>query len=207
MKIDEYDYNLLIDNVNTANTEIKILEQEDMDLPIPAIKQLRDVTYHIVKALESQENPEEFKKQMNLAEGHAIRAKYDMYELRIMWYLENIKSFTQILSSIKETVEVMPNYAELLYNVQEIKNNFEDNLNNRPTSRENYYLNIKNEINELKKIHLQLQTSLPVINQRYIERKDRDKQKDKATFRNYVIGITTIVVTVIGIIIAVIIAN
>jgi len=197
MLLDEYDYNKLIKNVNTANTEIKILEQEDMDLPIPAIKQLRDVTYHIVKAFEVKKDDTEFSKQMKLAEAHAIRAKYDIYELRILWYLEDIKNYTKILTPIRETIQVIQDYSQLLTDVEEVKNNFEDNLNNKPANREAYYSNIKNEIQELKKIRLKLQTNLPLINRLYEERIANEKKEDKKTVRNYGIGLIMIIIAIV----------
>jgi hypothetical protein len=201
MDLNKYDYNKLISNINTAHTEIKILEQEDMDLPIPAIKQLKDVSYHIVKALESQNNEAEFIKQMNRAETHAVRAKYDIYELRIMWYLENIKSYTKILTPIKETTEVISDYIDILTNVEKIKDTFEKNLNDEVTSRANYYSNIKEEIKNLKDIQLKLKTSLPIINKQYEERKYKEKQEDKKTIRNYIIGIFGILVAIAGILV------
>jgi len=204
MHIDR-DYTNLIKYFNEANTQIKILEQEHQQLSEPAISQLRDSAYHMIKALETNDT-EIYSTQMQKAEGHALRAKYDTYEARMTFYLKNIKTFTERFSSRVETNEVITNYVNLLKEVETIKVRLKQNVELEVTSRHDYYANIENEINQLKEIQLTLKISIPTLVTKInynnnIRREEFRKRREesKKYVNNLIIAISTLVVTIVGV--------
>lgn len=206
MKINKETTQSIIDNVDLANGQIKLLEQENKNLPVPAIKQLRDVAYHLVRAFDAEEDSVERKKQLKLAEGHAVRAKYDIYDLRILFYLDNVNVLTDEFNSmVLETMVVLPEYNDLISQIMQIKDEFEKNIDEQPDSRQQYYQNIKDEILALKLVHNKLKAAYPTIKQ--LNEKERKKASEKQTTEsarfvlNTSISIVTIIVTsVIGMI-------
>lgn len=197
MHIDR-DYTNLIKYFNEANAQIKILEQEHQKLSEPAISQLRDSAYHMIKALETTDS-ETYSTQMHKAEGHALRAKYDTYEIRIIFYLKNIKTFTEKFSLRVETNEIITNYIDLLKEVEQIKLRLQRNVELQIPSRYDYYANIENEINRLKDIHLTLTTSVPLIITKIKDNQRKEREESKKFVKNFIVAILTLAVTIAGV--------
>ena len=94
-----------------AEDKIKLVENLNLELSIPAINELRYAGYHITQFIAS-ETPEAANEEFGKAEKHCKRAIYDAAEAGVTYQLEMIKIFQTDFRtlSIRKTIS---NYNEI----------------------------------------------------------------------------------------------
>jgi hypothetical protein len=91
-----------------AETAIKVVDHEHIDLGIPAINELRYAGYHLALFIKDPKNKVD---EIRKACGHCQRATYDAYEASIIYCIEEYKTFQR---DYKDSVipDVIPDYVE-----------------------------------------------------------------------------------------------
>ncbi|MBN1290499.1 MAG: hypothetical protein JXB48_01570 [Candidatus Latescibacteria bacterium] len=120
------DYKHVRDLYSLAEKRIKLIEQLDSEIVIPAINQLRYVGWHILESLFSDESYEDNIKE---AEIHASRAAYDAIEAGT---LELLLEFAQFKNDFRFITigDVIPDYLEICEKIDNTRDIL-SNLNNR----------------------------------------------------------------------------
>lgn len=77
---------------STAEERIKHAGRVKLVLNHPAVKELRDAGYHLIRAIQASETNDELE-ELNRSLRHATRASYDAVESEIIWLLEQIRDF------------------------------------------------------------------------------------------------------------------
>lgn len=93
-----------------AENKIKLIENLNGALSIPAINELRYAGYHMAQYLEG--TGEEVEAQLSKAENHCKRAIYDAVEAGIIHQLELIKAFQETFASLI-IKDIIPTYPEI----------------------------------------------------------------------------------------------
>lgn len=106
-----------------AESEIKKTEIADNAFPQPPINELRYSYHHFLSALRTN-NEDEFRS----AEKHIRRAIYDAIDIRLVTYLEAIKSFKDDFSNIPIS-DTINNWDRMLVQIREAQQAISDNVN------------------------------------------------------------------------------
>jgi hypothetical protein len=173
-----------------AEKRIKLVEQLDQEIVIPAINQLRYVGQHVLESLMSNDQ-EERRKHIEEAEIHASRAAYDALEAGTLDLLLEFEQFRTDFRMI--TVgDVIPDFLDLCQTVAKTRDVL-SNLDNR------------NHCN----MHAELQShfeKLLEINQRLTVAREELTKKLKNWRLGVAVGLAGVIVGLLGIIVAIILA-
>lgn len=91
-----------------AEAQIKAVEAETDSAPIPPINELRYAGRHLLDALTSSDSVQR-NSDIAKAERHALRAKYDAAEVRVLGHLRSIGSFREDYSKV-ELAQAFPGW-------------------------------------------------------------------------------------------------
>lgn len=94
-----------------AEDKIKLVENLNIELSIPAINELRYAGYHITRFIAAS-TKEAANEEFGKAEKHCKRAVYDAAEAGVTFQLEMIKVFQTDFRSVR-IATVIPNYPEI----------------------------------------------------------------------------------------------
>ena len=109
----------LLDEISELfkNAEKRLKRSERIEsLTFPAVNQLRYVSYHLLRAWNS-EDPEKITDELRKAKYHCQRAIYDAVEICIVSYLEEIKTFKKDYQGVPIAND-LPDYIEIFRRAQ-----------------------------------------------------------------------------------------
>lgn len=174
--------NKLIACFDDTEKKVKHLEQDTFELAIPSINQLRYVAYHILKASDPTKNEDidAVKDEIKKALNHCQRAKFDAVEIWITYLLEEIRSFEETYSHIKETQDAIKDYAECLSKAQQAADELKS-ISDDEKNREEYYKKIDPHYKSLKEVVNKLKKAKPLI-ATLVEANNKKKKKDTRRF-------------------------
>lgn len=190
------DINKLVECFSDTEKKIKHLEQDTFQLAIPSINQLRYVAYHILKASNpnNYDRIEDVKDELKKAFNHCQRAKFDAIEIWMTYLLEDIRTFEDDYSHIKETQDVIKDYNSDLMKVQKAADELKI-IADEEKDREEYYSKIIPHYEELKEISTKFRKSKTLIATLVTE---NNKNKKKETRKFFITTILSVTVGVIA---------
>ncbi len=187
----------LLDLFEQAETKIKNFELITSEgLFIPSINQLRYAGYHIVRSL-LNDDEKELQAERVKAINHVKRAIYDIDESLLIYYIESAANFKEKYNDSGFTTEVVTDYPEKLAMLDEANKSIQQlrEDNNNYQDREQFYQKLNPYLDKLSKIVAIFEQSAPLIANK---QQDKDNQDLKGN-RRFII---TVILTLIGIIIA-----
>ena len=131
-----------------AEERIKHAGRVQLTLNTPAIKELRDAGFHLIRALEAPDKDGE-REELNRALRHATRASYDAVESETLWLLEQIKRFQRDYRLIEIKVDGL-DYQAIRRRARETRNlTLEANQNKE--SRDEHFTSLFGKCTDLAK--------------------------------------------------------
>lgn len=183
--------------------QIKKSERATQQLHIPAINELRYAGHHLLKGL-TNNHASERDEQLRRALRHCQRARYDAVEILLWYYLGEFKKFQDDYRTVV-IPQVWPEYLDDCQKFENTKSilesvvkseDIDDQTDNRVT-----LLNQTLEVNEqLAPIVTKAAVSRAELNKQ-LEDKQADENRDR---RTWLIGIFSLVLSAVGILIALI---
>lgn len=176
-----------------AEDKIKLVENLNLELSIPAINELRYAGYHItcfIAASTKEAANEEFGK----AEKHCKRAIYDAAEAGVTFQLEMIKAFQTDFRSLR-IATVIPNYAEIRKQVNAARD-----LIVKPrttTERAVYYDECSTHLEILREAHRELESYREDLLQE-LQKNNRDSRFFQVAFAALLFGAGAFVYTALA---------
>lgn len=165
-----------------AEDKIKLVENLNLELSIPAINELRYAGYHITRFI-AAETIEAANEEFGKAEKHCKRAIYDAAEAGVTFQLEMIKTFQTDFRNVRIGT-VIPNYPEMRKQINAARD-----LVVAPrsaTERVAYYEECSKHLEVLREAHKELES--------YREDLLQELQKNNRDSRNTLIGFATLLV-------------
>lgn len=107
-------------NFAEAEKIIKQIERLGEGIAFPAVNQLRYVSYHLLRAL-SSEDEDYIDDEMREALYHTHRAIHDSSEIGIVFLIETIREFQLDYKTVSVT-DVVPEWIDILKQTNEAKN-------------------------------------------------------------------------------------
>lgn len=165
-----------------AEDKIKLVENLNLELSIPAINELRYAGYHITRFI-AAETVEAANEEFGKAEKHCKRAIYDAAEAGVTFQLEMIKTFQTDFRNVR-IATVIPNYPEMRKQINAARD-----LVVAPrsaTERVAYYEECSKHLEVLREAHKELES--------YREDLLQELQNNNRNSRNALIGFATLLV-------------
>ena len=169
-----------------AENEIKRTETEFNELPLPPINELRYSYNHFLRAITTDNGSED---NFRSAEKHVLRSIYDAVDVRIVSSLELIKSFQDEFRDVS-IVAVIPKWIDQLNKAREVKDYLSSNDDGETRQ-------------ERLKDHLRYADDLKVICDTCENSREELKKLIDAKVVSYRRFVTTIAITVLGILITI----
>jgi len=131
---------------DSAEKKIKLFEHLDDGLLFSAVNQLRYVSFHILRYHEITDNDQK-NEELRKAKNHCQRAIYDIMEIGLVHYLEQIRDFEQDYRTVV-IADIVPTYLEINAMAKEVtmflSNNTRKSLAERCDDRgDNYQESIR----------------------------------------------------------------
>jgi len=145
-----------------AEKQIKILENYGFGLNIPAVNELRYVSYHFLGMF--SHNDAEIIEDWKKIKGHIQRATYDACEATIFYNLHQYKKFKEDYELIVIS-EVIPNYLDLKNEADNIKDSI-NNIKRGEESRDAYYAVAIEYTNKIIEINAKLENAREELNKK-----------------------------------------
>ena len=142
--------NELVSLFRLAEEKIKLVENINQELSIPAINELRYAGFHMTQYLAGGEGAAE---QLAKAENHCKRAIFDAVEAGVTHQLEVIKQF-QFDFRLLIISEVVPGYSEIQEQANEARNLILEPR--KPEERAAYYEKCSEHLENLRKAQKKL---------------------------------------------------
>ena len=205
--IDKLDY---LQNLYVKTREsIVFLENYDKEKKsyIGPHNELRNALDHIMKMIRGREDNSVCEKEFKGAESHLLRAGYDAYELICISQIEYIKKTLAIYSTIDISIGFPDYYNRIRRDIVKIEN---ETAKLREIKRQEGFLGKDTfeyyfeAAERLLKHVTQIDEHIPIINECYMDRVEREEQTQKPSKRGYIVGILGVIIGVIGIIAAII---
>lgn len=172
-----------------AEKRIKEIEHFNEGLDIPAINELRYVSFHLLEILTSPPAAQESHNAKVIS--HLQRAIYDACEALISLQLKELRKFQE---DYRLTVvsDVINNYQELMQNAEEASSLIKGKQRGHD-GREDYYADALKHVDVLQKINITLRAARDELNKKLnIQRRDS---------RRWVIGIgTALIAAIVGLV-------
>ena len=124
----------------------KKVEGLGFGLDAPALNETRNATYHLIKAIKS-DNPSDEKEQFDKAKRHAKRAIYDCHEAVLLHELDKFRVFKNDYKNSVVT-DVLSDYVILKNEANKAKLCI-SNARKNYESREEFYTQINPHVNKL----------------------------------------------------------
>ena len=152
---------------------IKDIELETSELSIPSVNQLRYVAYHLIEGFSPEiESNEKVFEEIKKALHYCQRARFDAIEIGLTYSLDNVRIFQEKYNAITETLDVLPNYIELMRKTQEASIALQS-IRDEEKDREEYYDTIFPHYEQLKIISMELFNTEPMIVKKIEENNDK----------------------------------
>lgn len=139
----------------------------------PALNETRNATFHLLKALRSQNNSEK-RIQIERAERHAQRATYDCHEAVLLVELDKLRAFK---TDYKDVVigDVINNYQE---GMQDAECAFEliQSCRNNQKDRNNFYEEIDPLVKKISSFNKKCEIAREELN-KSIRKENKDKRQ------------------------------
>ena len=166
-----------------AEDKIKLVENLNLELSIPAINELRYAGYHITRFI-AAETTEAANEEFGKAEKHCKRAIYDAAEAGVTFQLEMIKAFQTDFRNVR-IATVIPNYPEMRKQI-----NAACDLIVEPrstTERATYYEECSKHLEILRELHKELESYREDLLQE-LQRVSRETRNGRITFASLLVG-------------------
>jgi len=159
-----------------AEKRIKDIELETSELTIPSINQLRYVAYHLIEGFSTTIDDEKIFEEIKKALHHCQRAKFDAVEVGLTYHLDLIRIFQEKYNATTETIEIVPNYIQLMRKAQQASNALQG-IGDEDKDRKEYYDSITPHYKELKFISVELMNAEPLITKKISENNEKKKME------------------------------
>ena len=145
-----------------AERALKFVELDQNEgTVVPAINELRYAGYHICKAIEAT-NPKERAEEIDKAEKHCKRAKFDALEFGILDQLERFKIFQDDYRLVVIS-GIVPDYTDIRLKAIDIQD-FIDRVDR--SDRDNHHERCKEYFEEFRLLVRKLDAARPELNKK-----------------------------------------
>ncbi|MBX8531686.1 hypothetical protein K5D32_18590 [Pseudomonas cichorii] len=167
-----------------AEEKIKLVENLNQELSIPAINELRYAGYHMTQFLAS--TGEEADKQLGKAENHCKRAIYDAVEAGVTSQLEMIKVFQSDFRNviISETITRYPQIRKQIKAARDLILTPRDPA----TDRSEYYEQCSIHLEIMREAHDELESYREELIQR-IEQQNKEARNRQVAFATLLVAL------------------
>lgn len=175
-----------------AEKKIKLVENLNQELSIPAINELRYAGYHMAQYLAGTGDVGE---QLSKAENHCKRAIYDAVEAGVTHQLELIKIFQHDFRNliISETVSRYPEIKKQIKAAGDLILTPRDNTKDRSE----YYEECSNHLEKLREANDELETYRDDLLKR-LQRTNREVWMYRATVATLLVGALALTYSALG---------
>ena len=190
----------IVNLFDRAEDLVKEVEKSNGELSIPSINELRYVGYHLARAL-STDPSSDVDAEISKAKNHCKRAIYDAYEVGIIFFLENLRQFSERhVENSDHVLAVIPTYVEDLAAVQKASDFIGDIKKNYRNDRDQYYVEAQPHYQVLREISGKFLAAEPLVQRAHRKAIKRDRRQTRRFITTTLLSILGIAVVCFGVV-------